>query len=247
MKKIAIFVEGETESDFIKRLLVEIIGEHNITITTNKMVGGNNKSGIPRTINLRFQSEINQADFQAIIYISGHHENVDSDIREQRNVLIAQGFSKIIGLKDLRREQEGRRFTLADLPKVELGSRITERISQPIPTKIITAVMEIETWFLAETNHYICVDDRLTEEFITSKTTELGFNPYFDDLTQLEEAVESLQAVYKLVGRQYGKKPESRTKTINCLDLDHLRNTVGKKISQVKDLFDNIEEFVSKV
>ena len=247
MKKIAIFVEGETESDFIKRLLVEIIGEHNITITTNKMVGGNNKSGIPRTINLRFQSETNQADFQAIIYISGHHENVDSDIREQRNVLIQQGFSKIIGLNDLRREQEGRKFTLADLPKVELGSRITERISQPIPTKIITAVMEIETWFLAETNHYVCVDDRLTEEFITSKMAELGFNPYFDDLTLRLEPKEDLNNLYGLVKKVYSKKETVRIKTINCLDLDHLRNTVGQKISQVKDLFDNIEEFVSEV
>ncbi len=244
MKKIAIFVEGETESDFIKRILEYIIGEHNITITTNKMVGGNSKSGIPRTINLRFQSAIDKADFQAIIYISGHHENVDSDIREQKNVLLQQGFSKIIGLKDLRREQEGRRFTLADLPKVELGSRITERISQPIPTKVITAVMEIETWFLAETNHYVCVDDRLTKEFIESNTSELGFNPYFDDLTFRSEPKEDLNKIYGLVKKIYSKKETVRIKTINCLDLEHLRNTVGQKISQVNDLFKHIEEFV---
>ena len=88
-----------------------------------------------------------------------------------KHVLIGQGFSKIIGLKDLRREQDGRQFTPADLLKIESGSRITERLSLPIPAKVITAVMEIETWFLAETNHYTCIDDRLTKELIASKTT----------------------------------------------------------------------------
>ncbi|MCU0467147.1 MAG: hypothetical protein MUF58_00980 [Arcicella sp.] len=244
MKKIAIFVEGETESDFIRRVLVEIIGEHNIAITTHKMVGGNHKSGIPRTINLRFQSITDKANFEAIIYISGHHENVDSDIREQKNVLLQQGFSKIIGLKDLRREQEGRRFTIDDLPKVEMGSRITERISQPIPTKIIIAAMEIETWFLAETQHYGCIDNRLTKEFVESKNLELGFNPYSDNLMLRLEPKEDLNNLYSLVKKVYSKKESVRMKTINCLDLDHLRNTVGQNISQVRDLFENIDGFV---
>jgi hypothetical protein len=244
MKKIAIFVEGETEADFIKRLLIEIIGEHNVTITTNKMIGGNRNSGIPRTINLAFQSKIDKADFQAIIYISGNHENVNSDIREQKGVLLNQGFSKIIGLNDLRREQEGRKFILADLPKVELGSRITERFSQPISTKIITAVMEIETWFLAETNHYACIDYRLTREFVESKASKLGFNPYLDDLTSLEKASESLRSVYELKGKKYTKKRQNRTRTIDCLDFYHLENIIGKKIIQVRDLFKNIREFV---
>ena len=46
MKKIAIFVEGETEYDFIKRLLIEVVGEENLKIIGHKMVGGNKKSGI---------------------------------------------------------------------------------------------------------------------------------------------------------------------------------------------------------
>ena len=243
MKKIAIFVEGQTEYDFIKRVLFEIIGESNISIIANRMFGGNSNSENPRHQKPHDEHLVVDAPFQASFFISSGDNKVTSDIQEEKDRLSNLGFSKIIGLRDIRGDQNKRKLTHADLPDIERLHRFVER-SVTIPTKIITAVMEIETWFLAETNHYVCVDDRLTEEFITSKTTKLGFNPYFDDLTQLEKAVESLQAVYKLVGRQYGKKSESRTKTIHCLDLDHLKNTVGQKISQVKDLFDNIEEFV---
>ena len=246
MKKIAIFVEGETEYDFLKRLLIEFIGVGNISIVANKMFGGNKNSGIPRRLILLPNSPSNRVDYQASFFISGNHENVTSDIRELKDSLVLQGFSKIIGLRDLRGEKEGRKLTQRDLPDVERLHRLVEQLSQPIPTKIITAVMEIETWFLAEINHYVRLDKKLTKEFITSKTAELGFDPYFDDLTLRLEPKEDLNNLYGLVKKVYSKKETVRIKTINCLDLDHLRNTVGQKISQVKDLFDNIEEFVGK-
>ena len=93
MKKIAIFVEGETEYDFIKRLLIEVVGEENLKIVGHKMVGGNKKSGIPRTANLQFESNSDGANFEATIFISSQTENVDSDIIEQKQTLINQGFS----------------------------------------------------------------------------------------------------------------------------------------------------------
>ncbi len=240
MKKIAIFVEGETEYDFIKRLLIEVVGEENLKIVGHKMVGGNKKSGIPRTANLQFESEIGGANFEATIFISSQTENVDSDIIEQKQTLINQGFSKIIGLKDLRGDQNGRKLTPQDLPKFELGSQLTERRSLPIPTQIITAVMEIETWFLAETNHYDKIDDRLTKDFVLSKTTDLGFNPYSDNLTLRLEPTEDLHNLYKLIGRQYSKK--NRIKTINCLDYNNLRHNI--EIEPIKQLFKSIDDFL---
>jgi hypothetical protein len=244
MKKIAIFVEGETECDFMKRLLVEIVGKNNIKIIGHKMVGGNKNSRISRTANLQFESLIDGANFEATIFISSQSENVDSDIIEQKDTLLRLGFSKIIGLKDLRGNQNGRKLTPEDFPKIELGSRLTERRSRPIPTQIITAVMEIETWFLAETNHYICIDDRLTEELILSKTDDLGFNPFTENLTLRLTPKEDLQNLYGLVKKTYSKKETVRNKTINCLDYSNLRNNVGVKIDQIKQLFESIDEFI---
>ena len=127
-----------------------------------------------------------------------------------------------------------------DLPRFELGSRLTERRSLPIPTQIITAVMEIETWFLAETNHYDKIDDRLTKDFILSKTADLGFNPYSDNLTLRLEPTEDLHNIYKLKGRQYSKKKGN--KTIKCLDYNNLRNNI--EIEPIKKLFKSIDDFL---
>ena len=76
MKKIAIFVEGETEYDFIKRLLHEVIGEQNISIVANKMFGGNRNSEILRVSSPHFESIYDNANFQASIFISGNSTDV---------------------------------------------------------------------------------------------------------------------------------------------------------------------------
>ncbi len=245
MKKIAIFVEGETEYDFIKRLLEQIIGTRKINIIVNKMLGGNKNSGIPRSISTVEQHYNEDADFQASIFISGNHENVLSDIRDQKDRLNNQGFMQIIGLRDIRGDQNGQKLTHKNLPDIERVHRLIERICHPIPTKIITAVMEIEAWFLAETNHYVCIDDRLSKEFVISKASDLGFNPFVDDLTLRLEPTEDLKSIYALVKKMYSKKESVRRKTINCLDYCNLKNVVSTKIESIRLLFDSFDTFLN--
>ncbi len=245
MKKIAIFVEGETEYDFIKRFLEQIIGERKINIVVNKMLGGNKNSGIPRSVSTIDEPFNEDAHIFASIFISGHHENVLSDIRDQKDKLSNQGFLQIIGLRDIRGDQNGQKLTHENLPDIERVHRFIERMCYPIPTKIITAVMEIEAWFLAETNHYGCIDDRLTREFILSKISDLGFNPFSDDLTLRLEPTEDLKLLYGLVKKTYSKKESVRRKTINCLDYCNLKDVVSIKIEPIKQLFDNFDSFLN--
>lgn len=242
MKKIAIFVEGETEYDFIKRLLHEVIGEENISIIANKMFGGNKNSEILRVSSPHYEAIYDNVNFQASIFISGNTDNVTSDIREQKDRLILQGFSKIIGLRDIRGDKNGQKLTPNDLPRIEQLHRFVERVCLPIPTQIITAVMEIETWFLAETNHYDKIDDRLTKDFVLSKIADLGFNPYSDNLTLRLEPTEDLQNLYRLVKKVYSKKQTVRNKTINYLDYNNLRNNI--EIEPIKQLFKSIDDFL---
>lgn len=241
MKKIAIFVEGQTEYDFVKRLLFEIIGKENISIIANRMFGGDSKIANPRNQKPYDEHLIIDAPFQASFFISSGDNKVTSDIQEEKDRLGNLGFSKIIGLRDVRGDQNKRKLTHTDLPDIERLHRLVER-SISIPTQIITAVMEIETWFLAETNHYAKIDDRLTKDFVVSQIDILGFNPYSDDLTLRLEPKEDLQKLYSMVKKNYSKKETVRNKTINCLDYSNLRNNI--EIEPIKKLFKSIDDFL---
>jgi len=41
MKKVALFVEGQTDQIFTEKLIREIIGKHKFSITNYKFLGGN--------------------------------------------------------------------------------------------------------------------------------------------------------------------------------------------------------------
>lgn len=81
MKKIAFFVEGETESEFVSKLLTQLAGDHNIAIRQFKLEYGG-RSGLPRMSRLIGEMPQSGAVFEAWIYISSNDERVPSDIRD---------------------------------------------------------------------------------------------------------------------------------------------------------------------
>ncbi|RKZ50668.1 MAG: hypothetical protein DRR16_09525 [Candidatus Parabeggiatoa sp. nov. 3] len=237
MKKIAIFVEGETECEFVSKFIKEVIGQKNISIDSYKGSGGKK---YPRTYVLLAKSSITDEKYYALIYVSGTDNQVNHDIKRKLPTLKAQGFDKIVGLRDLRGEQKGSEMSLADLPKLELASKVIEKYCFPLATHIVIAVMEIETWFLAETNHYACIDEKLTKTKILSK---LGFNPYTDDLTLRLKPAEDLKKLYQMVGKSYSKKRDHRERTIECLDYANIYIELKNRIVKLKELVIEIDQF----
>ncbi|OQY60218.1 MAG: hypothetical protein B6245_02485 [Desulfobacteraceae bacterium 4572_88] len=247
MKKIAIFVEGETERDFVCEFLREIAGQKEISIKTCTFYGGG-ESGTERqhteweTLN----PLVADTKYYAQIYVSTTDNRVISDINENFKGLRAQDFSRIVGLRDLRGEQHGRTMGLADLPRMELASKVVERKCLPLPVHIVIAVMEIETWFLAETHHYACIDERLTENMVRSNFNTLGFNPYEDDLPSTRpEPAEDLKKLYQFVGKSYSKKEKHRIRTIECLDYAEIYFNLRSKIVKLKEFVSAIDDFLT--
>jgi hypothetical protein len=244
MKKIAFFVEGETESEFVSKLLIQLAGDKNITLKQFKFSGGG-RSG-PRISKLVGETAQSTAVFEAWIFISSNDERVTSDISDNFTNLSSQ-FHKIVGLRDLRGEVGGRALTLSDLGVVETSSRFALRTCTAIPTDIVIAVQEIETWFLAETNHYLCVDASLTEAFILSNIPLLGYNPFTDDLSQRPQATEDLNNLYSLVGQRYVKSGNSRNRdrTINCIDYANFYINTTQKLTKVGEFVGHIDSFLT--
>jgi hypothetical protein len=240
MKKIAIFVEGETELEFVSKFLKKVIGQKNIAIDSYKCFGGKKTN---RWDELLAKSSITDEKYYALIYVSGTDNQVNHDIKRKYPTLKAQGFNQIIGLRDLRGEQNGREMSLTDLPKLELASKVVEKHCSPLPTYIVIAVMEIETWFLAEINHYACIDAKLTKTKILSKIDNLGFNPYSEDLTLRLKPAEDLKNLYQIVGKSYSKKRVHRDRTIECLDYTNIYINLKNRIVKLKELVIEIDKF----
>lgn len=239
MRKIAFFVEGQTEADFVKRYLKEITSKKGL-ITVKEGHGG--KKG-PRVFTQTYQEGDAGKDYQIDIYVSTADNRVNSDIRDNLTTLGRSGFEMIVGLRDLRGQKNDQsEYTLADLPTVERVSNTIFARSIP-PVKPFIAVMEIETWFMAETNHYQAIDSSLTVDIIKDNEANIGINPYIDDLTQVKQPAETLDKIYQLAGKHYGKSAAARQKTIDALDYANMYINVPARLAK----FDEFSRIVDSI
>ncbi len=235
MKKIAFYVEGQTELVFINKLLVTIAGSKNIEIETRNV---HNNAIILKTV-----SQPNNPQYHALIFNCSSDGYVKTRILQDAVSLFDQGYSEIIGLIDL--------YPRTDLVKFEneLNNGTLKngrRITQPLPKdiSIIIAVREIEDWFLAECNHYTCIDTLLTLD--TAHIASLGFNPYTDDLTiRNTTAANDLRSVYRLVGKTYNKTLDKVQRTVECLDYANLYIEISGRIPKLNELIGKINNFLT--
>ncbi|TAE18697.1 MAG: DUF4276 family protein [Bacteroidetes bacterium] len=248
MKKIAFYVEGQTEQFFINKLLIEIAGKKKIEIELQQFqgVGKPTKSIYPKTT-----AQPQSPQHFALIFDCMGDGGVKPRILQDATSLFNQGYSEVVGLIDFYSPPQRTAFTLADLSKFEneLANgtvRNGRRITQPLPndTSIVIAVREIEDWFLAECNHYTCIDPLLLLD--ATQIVSLGFNPCVDDLTlRATTACEDLKSVYRLVGKTYRKKKDNMEKTVECLDYANLYLEISCKIAKLNDLISKIDNFLT--
>ena len=234
MKKIALFVEGQTEQIFIERLIREMCGNERVSIISKRTQGGTNA---PKQELVRNASFARRADIQVLIYDCGADNRVKSEIIENIPNLTESGYTCIVGLRDLYP------LSVDELPRLEAGLRflppsIYKKYKNPFD--VIVIVQEIETWFLAETHHLQRVDRRLTGHFIDKK---LGFNPYSMNAVHRKHPAKDLNDIYQLVGRSYTKKYWQVHRLVNRLDFDHLLRHIRYNVDSLDELVTIIERF----
>jgi len=233
MKRIAFFVEGQTEQIFLNRLVKEMLGVNQTNIILKQFRGGMNipkqEIYITRTKSLRPRYEV-------LISDCGSDNRVKSEILDNIANLRNSGYSLIIGLRDLYP------ISIEQLPKLEKGLRfLPNKLKQYNDCfDIIIAVHEIETWFIAEVNHLRKVDKRLTGRFIKE---HLGFDPYVVNPESRVHPAKDLDNIYRLVGKSYTKRHWQVQKLVNRLDINYLRNHVRYDIEPLNRVMDILENF----
>ena len=233
-KKLAIFVEGQTERILITRLLQEIAGYKKVSVEVYQVRGDKANRKIQR---LKSNS-IEVAPFFVLLYDCGCDSHVLSDIKKQYVSLTDKGYEKILGLRDLYPEP------LENRTKVENGIKgFLKPLLQNkgIPISMILVIMEIEAWFLGEYSFLTKIDSCLTSKFILDN---LGFDLNVLDVEQIPHPSQVLDRIYQLIQRSYDKSETTVEEIASLLNYEFIYLHLVEKIKQLKQLIDAINLFL---
>lgn len=233
MKKLAIFVEGQTEQIFVDKLLTEIAGEKNIFISQQKYITQLN--GKRSLTEISASSRMPGQKYYVLIRDCEGDVTVKSEILDACNGLSAKGYQKILGLRDVFP------ISLSQVAKLEAGLRGGLE-GTSIPISIMLAVMEIEAWFLAETSHFTRIDPALTLDFIRER---LSFDPSTENVEARPHPSKDLDDIYKLVRKSYKKKKATVQWTVELLDYSALYFVLRERVARLKQFIDEINVFLS--
>ena len=230
MHKLAIFVEGHSELLFVRRLLQELAGRNNVAIHSQQIVGG---KSIPRkSIIIDAAQVAGNERFYILISDCGGDHQVASRIKEEHATLSASGYTKIIGVRDVRPD-----FSILDIPRLERGLKFGVR-TDLISVDFILSVMEIEAWFLSEATHFSRIHPSLTVESIKHS---LGFDPQLDDMSGRTAPAKDLNDCYQLAGFTYRKGSAA---TCDALDYAECYLTLPTRIPHLRRLVDSLDTFL---
>ncbi len=171
MKKLSVFVEGQTEQLFVEKLLEEAAGKNQICIENRQAFGG---QFAKRKLKLLSASTPNSAHkYFAQIVDCGTDSRVKSDVVDRYDGLVAAGFQTIVAIRDVYPD-----FDQRTMPSLRNGLRYMVK-TKPVEVVFVLGVMEIETWFITEHTHFQKLHPALTPDLIK---TQLGFDPRTDDI-----------------------------------------------------------------
>lgn len=233
MNKLAIFVEGQTEQAFARKLLEEIAGTKNILIEEREARGGRKVKR--RMRRLEATAVDSGQKYFVMIVDCGADERVKSDIAERYDGLVKSGYQGIVGIRDVYPQKR------EDIPKLRRLLRYKVR-SVPVEVLFVLAVMEIEAWFIAEHTHFERIHDELTTGRIHA---EMGFDPAVDDVHLRDHPAEDLHKIYRSVGLAYQKTKAHVERTVDLLDYARVYLDLGQRFGDLQNLTDHIDRFLS--
>ena len=233
-KKIAFFVEGYTEQEFVKKLLLAIFDEKKIAIDIRKIKGGN-KVPISHTV-LQSETPTDDTFYYILIYDCGGDANVKSYVLDQRESLLSAGYLKVIGLRDVYPQ-----FSRDDIFKLKQMANYGVP-QKGLLVKFVLAVMEVESWFLAEENHFLKIDAVLDEPYLKAN---FNLEPSRDNTELKDKPANFLDSIYQSVGTSYEKQKASIDRTIDALDYVNIYFNVRERNSSLNELISEFEEVLS--
>lgn len=229
MRKLALFVEGETEVAFSERLLSEVANQSDIEIEITTFGG----SGSARVLRSVYTPNPSAARFYALIFNCGNDERVLTGIVDRLDALRAGGYELVLGLRDVYPETPTRHSALDRSARATLSQAAIE-------AEIVFAIREIEAWFIAEWSHFSRIDSRLTRDHIRE---ELDVDVADMNVEDVPHPSKLMGQIYGLAGRRYRKGRFRQRQTLSALDFDEMYLTAPARATALARLIELISGF----
>jgi hypothetical protein len=223
MKKIALFVEGQTETIFISEMIRQVFDEKKVNIAVHNIKY--NKIRIDT-----FKTDTTK-EYYFLLYNCGSDDKVKSNIKDNYQKLQQADFIHIIGLQDLFNPQRKKK----GLDDKRFKETINADIPQTIPARIYFSIQEIEAWFIADETHYQRISSALSIEKVNSIA---GIDIQKDDTEKIPHPTVVLDKIYKDGGRKngYSKNEYAIKDVVSKLDFSNLYLTVRNRNSSLNEL-----------
>lgn len=238
-RKIAIFVEGQTEYIFVRDFLCAWY-EYDVQKLGLEcyQFNGNNKNTIPYP----FGSKDSENFY--LIYNVGNDRSVVSKMLKEVPRLQNCGYNQIVGLNDMYGDDyhasvKNRQIDINIIQKFKNErNRVIQMKKLDHLVKSYFAIMEVEAWFLGMYEYLQTIDPRLTPELIKAK---LGTDVTDDPEVTVYHPAKLLNDIYNLVGKNYDKHEReicAITSVLSKTSYTELRKS--GKCQSFKDFTDNI-------
>ena len=229
MKRLAIFVEGQTEQIFVTKLITEMAGNKNIVIVQEQKIRGQN------FVTIAAQKITPDTKYYVLIRDCRNDTQVKTAIIDVAERFAERGYEKILGLRDVYPKTHSEIPALVKWSNYQVPTKF-------LPIKILLAIMEIEAWFLAETSHFTRIHSSLTIDVIKST---LQLDPTVDSVELRPNPAKDLDDIYKKARFAYTKRKQNTIRTVNALDYPSLYLSLRTRITSLNEFISEIDLFLS--
>lgn len=235
MRRIAIFVEGQTELIFVREFLLKYFNYQNLSIECFTLF--TDSCHLPTEYSFGNKEDI---EYHFEILNVGNDKSVITRIKRRAQYMWDAGFERIIGLRDLyskeyREAVQGQYIDPNENEKFVQGYR-----SQLNSDKICFsfAIMETEAWLLGLVDIFERMNSKLTIKYIEQ---QLGYNlESIDPETEFFHPAKEIDKIFKLAG--FGSYDKSKGDVNSIVSYIHREDYITLLESNKCNSF---KEFVS--
>ena len=216
MISIAIFVEGQTELKFAKKLIGQRYGH--LTFRINEVVRRRKNTYMPNEAPK--QSAGLDCSF-LLVEVPSREKIISYVVDNASNMVTRKGFNLLLGLQDLLPNKRSDKMRIMhSIDNILKKSPVYNKIG------IVLAIMETEAWFLCDWQMFERIDPRLTNSYIQ---TSLGLDIVNNDPELVYgHPSRTLGKILKLANRRYRKHGPEIDAIVSNLDITYLCSCTGK-------------------